>query len=72
MTKTSPQTTPGAARAASPRRSALEAILEQCLDNGRWLFRLPACISLLLRAIEEDKILGNGTPKKGSTFEDII
>ena len=26
---------PGAARAASPRRSAPEAILEQCLDNGR-------------------------------------
>ena len=35
MTKTSTQTTPGAERAASPRRSAPEAILEQCLDNGR-------------------------------------
>ncbi len=34
MTKTSTQTTPGAERAASPRRSAPEAILEQCLDNG--------------------------------------
>ncbi len=35
MTKTSTQTTPGAERAASPRRSAPEAILEQCLDKGR-------------------------------------
>ncbi len=35
MTKTSTQTTPGAERAASPRRSAPEAILEQCLDSGR-------------------------------------
>ncbi len=35
MTKTSTQTTPGAQRAASPRRSAPEAILEQCLANGR-------------------------------------
>jgi len=35
MTKTSTQTTPGAERAASPRRSVPEAILEQCLNSGR-------------------------------------
>ena len=35
MTKTSTQTTPGAERAASPRRGAPEAILEQCLGNGQ-------------------------------------
>ena len=35
MTKTSTQTTPGAQRAASPRRSAPEPILKQCLGNGR-------------------------------------
>jgi hypothetical protein len=35
MTKTSTQTTPGAERAASPRRGAPEAILEQHLDSGR-------------------------------------
>jgi hypothetical protein len=47
MTKTSTQTTPGAQRAASPRRSPPEAILKQSLDKGRWRLRLPACISLL-------------------------
>jgi hypothetical protein len=35
MTKTSTQTTPGAERAASPRRSAPEAILKRCFDNSR-------------------------------------
>ena len=35
MTKTSTQNTPGAERAASPRRSAPEPILKQCLGNGR-------------------------------------
>ncbi|MGA7702562.1 MAG: hypothetical protein WCB27_23435, partial [Thermoguttaceae bacterium] len=35
MTKTSTQTTPGAERAASPRRSAPKPILKQCLGNGR-------------------------------------
>jgi hypothetical protein len=35
MTKTSTQTTPGAERAASPRRGAPEAILEQWLGNGQ-------------------------------------